>query len=195
VRAPGAAAVGAGRRRGRREGAGAAVPAPEDVPELPRPPARVPRGAGSSGPRWCRRRWWPATAAVLVAWRNRHWGVAAEGRGAPRRRPAQGSGARRARPDGRELVAGQKVAALAASAAALAGGGTAWTSWLSTRARPSLRRRLSRRRRRGSRTRARRRPHRRRSTRRRPRSSPLHPRLRRSLLRRLRRPTRPTSSA
>ena len=99
VRAAGAAAVGTGRRRGGRRGAGPAAPAPEDLPELPRPAPRVPRRAaargcaGTRGPAGGRR---GRTSAA----RERGGGNSAEGRGARRGNASQGSGARRAGADG-----------------------------------------------------------------------------------------------
>ena len=111
-----AAAVGAGRRRGERRGPRAAAPAHADLPELPRGAARVP---GAARPRGERR----AAAALARRRRRRPLRNLLESLiGATQHKTAaMGERAHTAA----ELAAGQKVAAVAATAAALAGGGTA----------------------------------------------------------------------
>ena len=103
-------------RRARRTCAPA--PAHADLPELPRPPARVPR-APERVATWCRRR---------RSWR-------ADGGGPLRSLVESLVGASERFHAAAELATGQKVAAVAASAAALAGGGPRSTSSRTTTAR------------------------------------------------------------
>ena len=110
-----AAALRAGGRRGERRGPGAAAPAHADLPELPSRAARVPRAPERVASGCRRRRWWRATAAV------RYGACSSRSGGRPAKTAAMGERLHAAA----ELATGQKVAAVAASAAALAGGGTA----------------------------------------------------------------------
>ena len=112
-----AAALGAGRRGGERGGPRPAPPAHEDLPQLPSRPARVPGDAGPGGERRAgRRRWRRATTGGPIR------GFLESLVGAAQHKTAALGDRLHA---AAELAIGQKVAVVAASAAALAGGGTA----------------------------------------------------------------------